>query len=44
MDTGFFFSFMPLIVVPFLLLNVAWYVAVIILLFKIWKKVRHLPG
>ena len=44
MDTGFFFSFMPLIVVPFLLLNVAWYVAVIVLLFKIWKKVRHLPG
>jgi hypothetical protein len=26
------------------LVQVAWYVAVIVLLYKIWTKVRHLPG
>jgi hypothetical protein len=33
-------------VVPLLLIVVSltWYVAVIVLLFKIWTKVRHLPG
>ena len=31
MDSGFFFSFMPLVVIPFMLLNVAWYVAVLVL-------------
>ena len=33
-------------VVPLLLIAVslAWYVAVIVLLVKIWTKVRHLPG
>ena len=44
MDAGFFFSFLPLIVVPFALLNIAWYVAVIVLLVKIWRRVRHLPA
>jgi hypothetical protein len=44
MDAGFFFSFMPVIVVPLILLNVGWYVAVFVLLFKIWQKVKHLPG
>jgi hypothetical protein len=44
MDTGFFFSFMPVIVVPLILPNVGWYVAVLVLLFKIWQKVKHLPG
>ena len=44
MDAGFFFSFLPVIVVPFMLLNIAWYVAVIVLLVKIWRKVSHLPG
>jgi hypothetical protein len=33
-------------VVPLLLIVVSltWYVAVIVLLFKIWTKVRHLPS
>jgi hypothetical protein len=44
MDAGFFFSFMPVIVVPLMLANLAWYVAVIVLLVKIWRKVRQLPG
>jgi len=44
MDAGFFFSVMPLVVVPLLLLNFAWYVAVIVLLIKIWQKVRHMPA
>jgi hypothetical protein len=44
MDGGFWFSFMPLIVLPLVLLNAAWYVTVLVLLFKIWKKVRHLPA
>jgi hypothetical protein len=25
-------------------LSAAWYLAVIVFLWKIWKKVRHLPG
>jgi hypothetical protein len=33
-----------LFIVPAILLNIAWYVAVIVLLYKIWKKVKHLPG
>jgi hypothetical protein len=28
----------------FALISLAWYVGVIVLLVKIWKKVRHLPG
>ena len=37
--------FMPLLAVaPLMLLNIAWYVAVIVFLYKIWKKVKHLPG
>jgi hypothetical protein len=24
--------------------SLAWYVAVVVLLFKIWQKVKHLPG
>jgi hypothetical protein len=43
MDSGFFFSFMPLVVIPFMLLNVAWYVGVLVLLVKIWQRVKHLP-
>ena len=40
----------PLQVVPILpflglgLLQLAWYVAVPVMLYKIWRKVRHLPG
>jgi hypothetical protein len=33
-----------LIVVPFALASIAWYVGVLVLLYKIWKKVKHLPG
>jgi hypothetical protein len=31
-------------ILPIVLLNLAWYVAVIVFLFKIWQKVKHLPG
>ena len=31
-------------VLPIMLLNLAWYVAVIVFLYKIWQKVKHLPG
>jgi hypothetical protein len=31
----------PLLIVA---VSLAWYVAVIVLLLKIWKKVKHLPG
>ena len=44
MDAGSLITFVPLIVVPLFLLNVVWYVAVIVFLFKIWQKVKHLPG
>jgi hypothetical protein len=43
MDGGFWFSFMPMIIVPFALANMVWYIAVIVFLYKIWKKVKHLP-
>lgn len=33
-----------LFVLPFALLSLAWYLGVIVLLYKIWKKVKHLPG
>lgn len=38
-----FFS-AAMFVLPFVLLNLAWYVAVIVFLYKIWRKVKHLPG
>jgi hypothetical protein len=44
MDAGFWFSFMPLFVVPIVLANLAWYIAVIVFLYKIWQKVKQLPG
>ena len=44
MDAGFWLGFMPMIIVPFALMNLAWYVAVIVFLYKIWQKVKHLPG
>jgi hypothetical protein len=31
-------------VLPIMLLNLAWYVAVIVFLYKIWQKVKRLPG
>ena len=44
MDSGFFFSFLPVVVIPIMLLNVAWYVVVLVLLVKIWHRVKHLPA
>jgi hypothetical protein len=44
MDTFPFPLFVPILVVTLGLIQLAWYVAVIVLLFKIWQKVRHLPG
>ena len=38
------FLFFSFLVLPLILLQLAWYVAVIVLLYKIWQKVKHLPG
>ena len=43
MDSVSLFSLMPVLVVPIILLNVTWYVAVLVLLVRIWQRVRHLP-
>lgn len=43
-EIGFPFLSTALLVLPLILLNLAWYVAVIVLLWKIWQKVKHLPG
>ncbi len=43
-DAAFWFSLVPLLFLPVVLVNIAWYVAVIVLLYKIWRKVKHLPG
>jgi hypothetical protein len=29
---------------PLALISLAWYVGVIVFLYKIWQKVKHLPG
>ena len=34
----------PLLFLPLAALSLAWYVAVIVLLFKIWQKVKRLPA
>ena len=44
MMDGIWFGLMPLLVLPLMLVSAAWYVAVIVFLYKIWQKVRHLPG
>jgi hypothetical protein len=44
MDSGFFFSFIPALVIPLVLVNLSWSVAVIVLLVKIWRRVKHLPA
>ena len=44
MDTSSFPVFVPLLFAPFMLLNLVWYVAVIVFLYKIWNKVKALPG
>jgi hypothetical protein len=41
MNTVTTFSLIPLAI---LLVTLAWYVGVIVMLFKIWQKVKHLPG
>ena len=38
------FFVLPFVVLPLMLMQLAWYVAVIVFLYKIWKKVKHLPG
>jgi hypothetical protein len=44
MDSEFFFTFMPMFVIPLMLLNAAWYVAVLVLLVRIWRRVKYLPA
>jgi len=34
----------PLLPIAIGLVSLAWYVAVMVMLFKIWQKVKHLPG
>ena len=33
-----------LFIIPLVAIQIAWYVGVIVLLYRIWKKVKHLPG
>ena len=33
-----------LLFMPVMLVSFGWYVAVIVFLYKIWQKVKHLPG
>jgi hypothetical protein len=35
---------MGFVVTAVFALQAAWYVGVVVMLWKIWKKVRHLPG
>jgi hypothetical protein len=37
---------LPFLLIPIAigLVSLAWYVGVIVMLFKIWQKVKHLPG
>ena len=41
-----YFPFSPIgfVVLPIMLVQLAWYVAVIVFLYKIWQKVKHLPA
>lgn len=34
----------PIVFAVFAAAQVAWYIGVLVLLFRIWQKVRHLPG
>jgi hypothetical protein len=38
------FGFVPILALVAALAQLAWYVAVILFLYRIWKKVKHLPG
>lgn len=40
------FPFLPMafLFVPIMLVQLGWAVAVIVFLFKIWQKVKHLPA
>jgi len=42
METGIVGAALPILFV--VLLQLAWYVGVAVMLYKIWRKVRHLPG
>ena len=44
MDASSFPIFFPLLFMPLALISLAWYVGVIVFLYKIWQKVKHLPG
>lgn len=35
---------LSLIALPFIAIQLAWYIGVIVLLYKIWQKVKHLPS
>lgn len=41
---NFPFAPMAFLVVPIMLVQLAWYVAVIVFLYKIWQRVKHLPA
>ena len=45
-EVPFPWPFVPVIVFGLAigLIQVAWYVAVTVFLYKIWQKVKHLPG
>ena len=35
---------MAFLILPVMLVQLAWYVAVIVFLYKIWQRVKHLPA
>ncbi len=44
MDGFPFPMLVPLLMLPLMAVSAAWYIAVIVFLYKIWQKVKHLPG
>lgn len=41
---NFPYSPVPFLVLLMLLVQIGWYVSVIVFLYKIWQKVKHLPA
>lgn len=43
-DFPFPFTFVTFLVMGAALVQLAWHLAVIVFVYKIWQKVKHLPG
>jgi len=44
MDAASIAIVMPFLLLPLIAIQLAWYVAVIVFLVKIWQRVKHLPA